>query len=67
MGLLESLNRLARHFEVKPDDAPDVAEYKFAMTGGFNGLRRGMRALDAAVAAVAKEGGPEEEDGSAPE
>lgn len=63
MGLLESLNRLARHFEIKPDDAPDVAEYKSAMTGGFNVLRRDMRALDAAAA---KEGGSEEEDGSAP-
>ncbi|MHB1631309.1 MAG: hypothetical protein ACYCQL_03690 [Acidithiobacillus sp.] len=40
---LEALNRLARHFEVKPDDAPDVAEYKSAMTDGFDSLRRSLR------------------------
>lgn len=49
MGLLDSLNRLARHFEAKPDDAPDVAAYKSAMTDGFDGLRRNIQTLDAVV------------------
>lgn len=64
MGLLESVNRLARHFEVKPDDTPDVVAFKSAMTDGFNALQRDMHAFGAEIT---KEDGSKEEDGSAPE
>jgi hypothetical protein len=49
MGLRESLNKLAGHFEVKADDPPGVKEYKEAMTDGFDSLSRDVQSLDTLI------------------
>lgn len=47
MGLRESLNKLAGHFEVKETDAPDVVAYKETMLEGFGSLSSDVQDLDA--------------------
>lgn len=46
MGLRESLNKLAGHFEVKKTNAPDVKAYKETMLEGFGSLSSDVQDLD---------------------
>lgn len=49
MGLRESLNRLAGHFEASEGDTPEVKEYKQVMQEGFARMDADVLALEKTV------------------